>query len=79
MDFAGIDIDLEIGASSLQFVKRPGGVKTASQVKEDTFNRAVDSVSSAAQERIGSLIPGRRPNIAGNRRQRRMGAPAGAR
>jgi hypothetical protein len=46
----------EIRASSLQFVRKLSGFNRPSKVNEETFNRAVDTVTQAARELIDSLV-----------------------
>lgn len=46
----------EIHASSLQFVRKLSGFNRPSKANEEVFNRAVEEVSRAARELIGSLV-----------------------
>jgi hypothetical protein len=46
----------EIRASSLQFVRKLSGFNRPSKANEEVFNRAVDVVTEAARELIGSLV-----------------------
>jgi hypothetical protein len=46
----------EIRASALQFVRKLSGFARPSKVNEAAFNRAVDSVSRAAEELLASLV-----------------------
>jgi hypothetical protein len=46
----------EIRTSSLQFVRKVSGFTKPSKVNEETFNRAVDQVTLAAQELLNSLV-----------------------
>ena len=46
----------EIRASSLQFVRKLSGFSKPSKANEEAFDRAVESVSRAARELLGSLV-----------------------
>jgi hypothetical protein len=46
----------EIRASALQFVRKLSGFSRPSQANEEAFNRAVDEVTAAARELLGSLV-----------------------
>ena len=46
----------EVRASALQFVRKLSGVTRPSKVNETAFNRAVDQVTQAAHELLGSLV-----------------------
>jgi hypothetical protein len=46
----------EIRASALQFVRKLSGSTHPSKANEAAFNRAVDKVSAAAEELLGSLV-----------------------
>lgn len=46
----------EIRASALQFVRKISGFSLPSQANEAAFNRAVDEVTKAAQDLMGSLV-----------------------
>ena len=46
----------EIHASSLQFVRKLSGFSKPSKANEEVFNRAVEQVTRAAEELIGSLV-----------------------
>lgn len=48
--------DDEIGASSLQFVRKLSGFTRPSKANQLAFDRAVDQVSEAARELIGALV-----------------------
>lgn len=48
--------DDEIRASALQFVRKISGFTHPSKVNEAAFNAAVDQVSRAARELMGSLV-----------------------
>jgi hypothetical protein len=48
--------DDEIRASALQFVRKLSGFTRPSKANEPAFNRAVDQVTQAAQELLGSLV-----------------------
>ena len=46
----------EILASSLQFVRKLSGFNAPSKINEAAFNLAVQQVSAAARELMGSLV-----------------------
>jgi hypothetical protein len=46
----------EIRASSLQFVRKLSGFTRPSKANEEVFNHAVDKVTEAARELLGSLV-----------------------
>lgn len=46
----------EIHASSLQFVRKLSGFSKPSKANEQLFNRAVEHVTRAAEELLGSLV-----------------------
>ena len=46
----------EIGASSLQFVRKLSGFTKPSKANEAAFNRAVEQVAQAATELLDSLV-----------------------
>jgi hypothetical protein len=46
----------EVRASALQFVRKISGFNRPSQTNEAAFNRAVDQVTRAAEELMGSLV-----------------------
>jgi hypothetical protein len=46
----------EIRASAIQFVRKLSGFNSPSKANEAVFNRAVDQVTKAAEELLGSLI-----------------------
>jgi hypothetical protein len=48
--------DEEIRASAVQFVRKLSGFTKPSKANEPTFNRAVDQVTQAAHELLGSLV-----------------------
>jgi hypothetical protein len=48
--------DDEIRASALQFVRKLSGFTHPSKANEAAFNRAVDQVSKAAEDLLGSLV-----------------------
>jgi hypothetical protein len=48
--------DEEIHASSLQFVRKLSGFTRPSKANEAAFTRAVDQVTRAAHELLGSLV-----------------------
>jgi hypothetical protein len=47
--------DDEIKASALQFVRKLSGANKPSRANEETFNRAVEEVTQAAQRLVHSL------------------------
>jgi hypothetical protein len=55
-NFAPPATDEEIRASALQFVRKLSGFTRPSKANELAFNRAVDQVTRAAQELLGSLV-----------------------
>jgi len=55
-NFAPPATDQEIRASALQFVRKLSGFTHPSKANEDAFNRAVEQVSRAAEELLGSLV-----------------------
>jgi hypothetical protein len=46
----------EIRASALQFVRKLSGFNKPSKTNEEAFNRAVEQVTSVANELLGSLV-----------------------
>jgi hypothetical protein len=46
----------EILASSVQFVRKLSGFTKPSKANEEVFNRAVEQVTKAAEELLGSLV-----------------------
>jgi hypothetical protein len=46
----------EIRASALQFVRKLSGMNSPSKANEAAFNRAVDQVTKAAEDLLGSLV-----------------------
>jgi hypothetical protein len=48
--------EAEIRASAVQFVRKLSGFNSPSRINEAAFNRAVNRVSDAAAELIGSLV-----------------------
>ena len=48
--------DDEVRASALQFVRKLSGFTKPSKANEGAFNRAVDQVTEAARELLGSLV-----------------------
>jgi hypothetical protein len=48
--------DEEISASALQFVRKLSGFNRPSKANEAAFNRAVEQVTAAARQLIGSLV-----------------------
>ncbi|MFP5285840.1 MAG: DUF2277 domain-containing protein [Thermoanaerobaculia bacterium] len=55
-NFAPPATDDEIRASALQFVRKLSGFTRPSKANEAAFNRAVDQVTEAARELLGSLV-----------------------
>ena len=55
-NFAPPATDEEIRASALQFVRKLSGFTHPSKANEAAFERAVDKVSRAAEELLGSLV-----------------------
>lgn len=55
-NFAPPATDDEIRASALQFVRKLSGFTRPSKANEDAFNKAVDQVTEAARELLGSLV-----------------------
>ena len=51
----------EIRASALQFVRKLSGFARPSKANEAAFNRAVDSVTRAAEELLASLVTSAAP------------------
>ena len=51
----------EIRASAIQFVRKLSGFTRPSKANEPAFNRAVDEVSRAARELLGSLVTNAAP------------------
>jgi hypothetical protein len=48
--------DDEVGAASLQFVRKLSGFNKPSKLNEEAFNLAVERVAAAAQEMLNSLV-----------------------
>ncbi len=57
--------DEEIRAASLQFVRKLSGFTRPSQANELAFNQAVDQVTKAAHELLGSLVTNAPPRDRG--------------
>lgn len=55
-NFAPPATDDEIRASALQFVRKLSGFNKPSKANEPAFNKAVDQVTEAARELLGSLV-----------------------
>ena len=55
-NFAPPATDEEVRASALQFVRKLSGFTRPSKANELAFTRAVDQVTRAAQELLGSLV-----------------------
>lgn len=67
--------DEEIRASSIQFVRKLSGFARPSKANEPAFARAVDQVTNAARELLGSLVTNAPPR---NRETEAMRARARA-
>ncbi len=48
--------ETEVRASAIQFVRKLSGFTKPSKTNEAAFNRAVEKVTDAAQELLGSLV-----------------------
>ena len=48
--------DEEIRAAALQYVRKISGFTKPSRANEDAFERAVDAVTAASAELLGSLV-----------------------
>lgn len=48
--------ETEVRASAIQFVRKLSGFTKPSKANEAAFNRAVEKVTEAAQELLGSLV-----------------------
>jgi len=46
----------EVRASAIQFVRKLSGFNSPSKANEAAFNRAVDQVTKAAEDLLGSLV-----------------------
>lgn len=46
----------EIRASAIQFVRKLSGMNSPSKANEAAFSRAVDQVTKAAEDLLGSLV-----------------------
>ncbi len=57
--------DDEIRASALQFVRKLSGFARPSHANEHAFNHAVDHVTAAAHELLGSLVTNAPPRDRG--------------
>jgi hypothetical protein len=55
-NFAPPATDDEVRASAVQFVRKLSGFTRPSKANEAAFNRAVEQVTLAAQELLGSLV-----------------------
>jgi hypothetical protein len=55
-NFRPLATDEEIRASALQFVRKLSGFTRPSKANQIAFERAVDEVTRAAQELLGSLV-----------------------
>jgi hypothetical protein len=53
--------DAEVQAASLQFVRKVSGFHTPSKANEAAFDRAVEQVTAAAKNLIGTLITSAEP------------------
>ena len=50
----------EVRAAALQFVRKISGYRTPSKANADTFDSAVDEISSVSSRLLGALRPGAR-------------------
>ena len=48
----------EVRAAALQFVRKISGYRTPSRANADTFDSAVDEISSVSSRLLGALRPG---------------------
>ncbi len=55
-NFSPPAVEDEIRASALQFVRKLSGFTHPSKANEAAFTRAVDQVTKAAEELLGSLV-----------------------
>jgi hypothetical protein len=55
-NFAPPATDDEVRASALQFVRKLSGFTRPSKANEEAFHRAVEQVTQAAHELLGSLV-----------------------
>jgi hypothetical protein len=55
--------ETEVRASAIQFVRKLSGFTKPSKTNEAAFNRAVERVTDAAQELLGSLVTNAPPNV----------------
>ena len=55
-NFAPPATEDEIRASAIQFVRKISGFTNPSKANEAAFNRAVDQVTKAAEDLLGSLV-----------------------
>lgn len=46
----------EIRASAIQFVRKLSGMNSPSKANEEAFNRAIEQVTKAAEDLLGSLV-----------------------
>ncbi len=60
-NFAPPATEEEIRASSLQFVRKLSGFNSPSKINQESFDRAVDEVASAARRLIRSLVTAAEP------------------
>ena len=72
-NFAPPATDDEIRASALQFVRKLSGMNKPSKANEETFHRAVDEVTAAAQRLVHSIKTSAPPR---NREEERARARA---
>jgi hypothetical protein len=80
-NFAPPATEEEIWASSLQFVRKLSGFTRPSKANENSFNRAVEKVTLAAQELLDSLVsnaPPRNRETAGVKARARSAKRFGA-
>lgn len=55
-NFAPPVTEVEIRASSLQFVRKISGFAKPSKANQEAFNQAIDDVSAAARALLNSLV-----------------------
>ncbi len=55
-----IAVDEEIHAAALQFVRKISGYRTPSSANADSFDAAVEDITSASKRLLATLRPGAR-------------------
>ena len=55
-NFAPPATDAEVHEAALQYVRKLSGSTKPSQANADAFNRAVEAVTAASRELLGSLV-----------------------